>query len=343
MIDAKGNYVPDPTPVASPIVQPTIPTPTPQQIYSAENIQSAATSPIAAPDLSNASSIYDFYMGGSGVSAARRQAEIDQKALAEAKKTARNRQIAIEGNQLEGMSYITGAQSRAGQLENAALQALADTAGISSASYEAARADARERANIALGQRSELLSMIQQNPGAKISFTDTIESAMGKVRTYTKKQEKKAEEKSKDDYKKNLKATLMQLGISTKNSNGGSLNTKEMERALTENYKSEKAAKKKLESLKLKSAELDLAKGYKDLNAKDEKPVNFTDTEQRRLASELLDEAESKGLYGNYAWEYAVKEGNKLGVAIESGSPFVNSIRTRFGLGSESAKKAGDK
>jgi hypothetical protein len=79
MIDAKGNYVPDPTPVASPIVQPTIPTPTPQQIYSAENIQSAATSPIAAPDLSNASSIYDFYMGGSGVSAARRQAEIDQK------------------------------------------------------------------------------------------------------------------------------------------------------------------------------------------------------------------------------------------------------------------------
>ena len=81
MIDAKGNYVPDPTPVASPIVQPTIPTPTPQQIYSAENIQSAATSPIAAPDLSNASSIYDFYMGGSGVSAARRQAEIDQKLI----------------------------------------------------------------------------------------------------------------------------------------------------------------------------------------------------------------------------------------------------------------------
>ena len=46
-----------------------------------------------------------------------------------------------------------------GKLENAALQALADTAGISSASYEAARADARERANIALGQRSELLRM----------------------------------------------------------------------------------------------------------------------------------------------------------------------------------------
>jgi len=349
MIDAQGNYVPDVTPVTTtntPIATPVVTNmavPTPQDIYSAQNIQQASMNPVAMPDLSNASAIYDFYLNGADVNTARTAAQADTAALAAAKATARNRQIAIEGNPLESQQFIVGQQARAGQLDDAKLAALADAAAVSSANYATAKQTASEKANVALSQRAEIVDYIKQNPNAKINFTDTVESAAAKVKKYNSKVAKEAEKKVKEDYKKNLKATLMQLGVSTKNANGGSLNTKAMEKALTDSYKSKADAEKKLNDLKLKSAELDIAKGYKDLNTKEEKSVTFTDSEQRRLASELVDEAESKGLYGNYAWEYAVKEGNKLGVAIETGSPFVNSIRTRFGMSSEAEKKAGDK
>ena len=263
MIDAQGNYVPDVTPVTTtntvpaPVVT-NIPVPTPEQIYSASNIQQAATNPVSAPDLSNASAIYDYYLNGSDVTTARTTAEADAKALADAKATARNRQLAIEGNGLESMSYITGAQSRASQLDTATVNALADAAAVSSAFYASAKQTASDKANVALSQRSELVSLITQNPGAKISFNDTIESATGKIKKYQDKVAKDNEEKADEEYKKNLKATLIQMGISNKTAKGGTMSVKSMEKALAAEYKTKSDFEKKLNSLKLRSAVKDL-------------------------------------------------------------------------------------
>ncbi len=278
MIDAQGNYVPDVTPVtttntptATPVVT-NMAVPTPQDIYSAQNIQQASMNPVAMPDLSNASAIYDFYLNGADVNTARTAAQADTAALAAAKATARNRQIAIEGNPLESQQFIVGQQARAGQLDDAKLAALADAAAVSSANYATAKQTASEKANIALSQRAEIIDYIKQNPNAKINFTDTVESAAAKVKKYNDKVIKDADKKAKEDYKKNLKATLMQLGISTKNANGGSMNTKAMEKALTASYKSKADAEKLIESLKIKGMQADLknSSNVKDLQAVDD-------------------------------------------------------------------------
>ena len=263
MIDAQGNYVPDVTPVTTtntvaPPVTTNIPIPTPGQIYSATNIAQATNAPVAAPDLSNASAIYNYYLNGADVIGARTTAEADAAALATAKATARNRQLAIEGNPLESQQFIVGAQSRAGQLDNAALNALADTAAVSSANYASAKQTASEKANVALSQRSELVSMINQNPKAGITFNDTVVSASKKVSDYMDKVEKDAEKKADEKYAKDLKATLISLGISNKNSKGGTMGVKSMEKALATKYKSKSDLQDKLDDLKLKSAQLDL-------------------------------------------------------------------------------------
>ncbi len=268
MIDSQGNYVPDVTPVTTantpttsvtaPVTASSIPVPTPTEIYSSSNIAQATNAPVAPPDLSNASSIYDYYLNGADVTSARTAAEADAKALAAAKATARNRQLAIEGNPLESQQFIVGQQARAGQLDTATLNALADAAGVSSAAYASAKQTASEKANVALSQRSELVQLITQNPGAKIKFTDTIESATKKISDYQDEQAKKAKKAADEEYKKNLKETLMQLGISNKTSKGGTMSVKSMEKALTASYKSKADADKALKNLQLQSAQLDL-------------------------------------------------------------------------------------
>ena len=264
MIDAQGNYVPDVTPVTTtnapvPIVPTNMAIPSPTQIYSASNINQATVAPIAPPDLSNASSIYNYYLNSAGVTAARTAAEADAAALAQAKATARNRQLAIEGNPLESQQFIVGQQSRAGQLDNAALNALADTAGVSSANYASARQLASEQANVALSQRSELVNLITQNPGAKITFNDTVQSATGKIDKYNKKVEKDNQKKVDEEYKKNLKASLIKLGVSNKTKKGGTMSVKAMEKALAAEYKTSADAEKALKNLQLQSARKSLS------------------------------------------------------------------------------------
>ncbi len=326
MIDAQGNYVPDVTPVtttntptATPVVT-NMAVPTPQDIYSAQNIQQASMNPVAMPDLSNASAIYDYYLNGADVNTARTAAQADTAALAAAKATARNRQIAIEGNPLESQQFIVGQQARAGQLDDAKLAALADAAAVSSANYATAKQTASEKANIALSQRAEIIDYIKQNPNAKINFTDTVESAAAKVKKYNDKVIKDADKKAKEDYKKNLKATLMQLGISTKNANGGSMNTKAMEKALTASYKSKADAEKLIESLKIKGMQADLknSSNVKDLQA--------------------VDDAFKK-TGGN--WDETVKllQGK---YDVGPGSIVDNELRRRNGLAPINAKSGGD-
>lgn len=302
MIDAQGNYVPDVTPVtttntptATPVVT-NMAVPTPQDIYSAQNIQQASMNPVAMPDLSNASSIYDYYLNGADVNTARTAAQADTAALAAAKATARNRQIAIEGNPLESQQFIVGQQARAGQLDDAKLAALADAAAVSSANYATAKQTASEKANVALSQRAEIVDYIKQNPNAKINFTDTVESAAAKVKKYNDKVAKDAEKKADEDYAKNLKATLIQLGISNKTAKGGTMSVKSMEKALTASYKSKAAAEKLIESLKIKGMQADLSKS------------------SGASLSKLNDLLTTAATFDSYGREWAVQNAKKYGV-----------------------------
>lgn len=213
-LDEQGNYIPTPQATT------TIPAPTAADVYSSDNIAQAVVQPTAKLDLSDPSGIYDYYMKGEDVTAKQSQYEKDLAALGKAKSTAASRQLAIEQNPLEGMQYIVGAQSRAGQLDAAQISALADAVGVSQSALLAAKETAREKANIAMEQRSQLTSLITQYPGAKITYYDTIDSAAKKIEKYNK-------QKEKDEYKDELKKQLISLGKSTKG-----LSTKELEKKL---------------------------------------------------------------------------------------------------------------
>jgi len=230
------------------------------------------------------------------VNTARTAAQADTAALAAAKATARNRQIAIEGNPLESQQFIVGQQARAGQLDDAKLAALADAAAVSSANYATAKQTASEKANVALSQRSELVNLITQNPNAKISFNDTIESATGKIKKYNDKVAKDAEKKAEEEYKKNLKATLIQLGISNKTSKGGTMSVKAMEKALATKYKSKSDLQDKLDALKLQSAQLDLKNS------------------SGASLSKLTDLLTTAATFDSYGREWAVQNAKRYGV-----------------------------
>ena len=240
-LDEQGNFIP----VAQTTT--TVPAaPTAADVYSSDNIAQAVVQPTAKLDLSDPSGIYDYYMKGEDVTAKQSQYEKDLAALAKTKATAASRQLAIEQNPLEGMQYIVGAQSRAGQLDAAQISALSDALGVSQSALLAAKETAREKANLAISQHNELTSLITQYPGAKITYYDTIDSAAKKIEKYNKEQEKESEKKS-------LKEQARALGLKTSGSR------KELEKRIQKAVKASKEKQDLIEDIKIKQAQKDLA------------------------------------------------------------------------------------
>lgn len=320
MIDEQGNYVPVAQPTTT--IAPTITAPTAADVYSSDNIAAAVTQPAAKLDLSDTSSIYDYYLKGADVTALQSKYQADQAALAKAKATAQSRQLAIEQNPLEGMSYIVGAQSRAGQLDSAQIQALADATGVSHSAYLAAKETATQKANLAISQHDQLTSLIVNNPGAKIKYTDTVEEAAKKIEKY-------GEEKSKDAEKKALKEQARALGLKTSGSR------KELEKRIQKAVKASKEKEAILEDLKIAQAKKDLSK----TGSGDKAKTSYTDIELKLLTNELFDEAIANGMYGNYTYEYVKQQADSLGLDTETGSVVDNTIRAKFGMGSQTKEK----
>ncbi len=266
MIDEQGNYVATAQPTVA--VAPVVSAPTAADVYSATNIQQAVTNPVAKPDLSDPMGIYDYYLKGADVTNAQTQYQTDQSNLAKAKATASARQLAIEQNPLEGMGYIVGAQSRAGQLDSQQISALSDALGVSQSAYLAAKETATQKANLAMEQRNQLTQLIVNNPGAKIKYTDTIDDAAKKIEKYT-------EEKQKDDDKKALKEQAKALGIKT-----SGLSSKEIEKKIRKAIKADKEKEDILNDLKIAQAKKDLAKPYStasSASASDSELLNYAD------------------------------------------------------------------
>jgi len=245
-----------------------LPTPTASSVYGADNINAAVTSPTGAPNLNDPMGIYDFYTGGQDVKDAQLKAQQDAGALAKAQSTAEARQLAIEQQPLEGMNFILGEQSRAGQLDAQQISALARSAGVSQSAAAAILATAKEKAGIALDSRSELTQLITNNPGAGITYMDTPESAARKMETYNQEQikiaedkraellkqaEKKDKESAKDKQKQDLKDQAMALGLKT----SGSRN--ELRKRIAKAAKEDKKKQDIIDDLKLQQARKSLS------------------------------------------------------------------------------------
>lgn len=306
-LDEQGNYIP----VAQTTT--TVPAaPTAADVYSSQNIEQAVTTPTAKLDLSDPLGIYDYYMKGADVTKAQQQYQADLAALAKTKATAQQRQLAIEQNPLEGMSYIVGAQSRAGQLDAAQIAALSDALGVSQSALAAAKETAREKANLALEQRNQLTSLITQYPGAKITYYDTIDSAAKKIEKYNKEQEKESEKKA-------LKEQARALGLKTSGSR------EDLEKRIQKAVKASKEKETILEDLKIAQAKKDLNKTGKETKL---------DLSDKGLAS-LIDEEVNVGT----DWETLATKLEAAGISTSTGSSADKYLKYKFGVDSENPFK----
>lgn len=220
--------------------QKTVPPPTAQNVYSAGNINQAVSAPAQTPNLADPMGIYDFYMNSGDIQQARERATTAQKAVLEAQQKARDTQYQL-GEGMASMKTITGRQARAGELSNIQLQALAETLGVEQSNLQALTQTAQQRADIALSQRDQLTQLIVNNPGAGVTYTDTVETASQKINQYQEKKLKEEEAKAKkateDAYKEKLRGIAMELGVSLKTKKGGTMNTKQLEDAIAKKNK----------------------------------------------------------------------------------------------------------
>lgn len=181
----------------------------------------------------------------------------------------------------------------------------------------------RERAN----REAAMLEAMQYGADVNIGMgledivKKGVEARKQQEKEMEKKLKKEAEEAKKDAYKQSLKDQLIAMGSSVKG-----LSKNELERKLE---KKNKEALKQAERM----AELEYQSKLKSLSGGGAEPkTNYTDVEQRIIAQELIQEAESKGLYGGYAYEYAEQEADRLGIGAKENNAFNNALRGVFGI-----------
>jgi len=218
--------------------------------YSADNITASVTNPLAPPNLNDPYGLQASIYAKSGVTEAQtpyldavaKLREFDQGSL--------NQQNTIE-SELNPLGVIRGEQADQARLRSSQRQGMAATADTLQSAYLAKKEVADQQYQVALNERATLTGLINSNPGAKITYSDTPTTAAAKIESYRVVQEKQAkkdaEEAKKDAYKSALKASLLDAGLKTKG------NTKELEKRLRKYNKSAVADAKKLADLEYKT------------------------------------------------------------------------------------------
>lgn len=198
--------------------------------YSASNMQSAVTNPTAAPNLADPYGLQNSIYANNGVDAAQQAylAEVDK--LRKFDTGTVGQQVSIS-EELNPMSVIRGEQSTALGQRSLARTGFADTANAVRDLYLAKKDIADRQYSTAKEQRDQLTNLIVQNPGAGITYADTIDSAAAKMNSFRISEEskvkKEAEQAKKDSEKSAFKDALRSLGLKTSGS------YKELEKRLT--------------------------------------------------------------------------------------------------------------
>jgi hypothetical protein len=314
------------------VVSTEVPAPTAANVYSANNINTAVNTPTAAPNLADPYGLYDQFMNTSDIQAAQANVTGTQAQIYEAQQGLRNTTLGIQDQNALAQGTTGASQNligrqvgRASDLTANQLAALSETQAVQQANLDTLTTTASNKYQIAQQERNQLQSLITATGGkAGIKYSDSYEDALNKATDYQEKEaEEKAEEAEKKAYKDSLKAQLRALGSSTKG-----LSRNELERKLKKKMKSSREYDEMIKDLELKTKQ----KAYSDSFKTTPTTIDLTkDSNIRGTANELIDEAESKGLFGNNAYEYAKIQGrDEFKLDVASGSVFDNQIRARF-------------
>lgn len=213
--------------------------------YSASNITGMLNNPAAPPDYSDPLGYRSRLEAETGLTDIRNRSlaavdqirKFDQSSLAN--------QNYLE-NQTLKMGVITGQQANQARLRGQERTSIVDEAEAVQDLLLAKQQEVQDRYRIYEENRDMLTGLILNNPGAKIKYTDTPESAATKLETFAKKAKKEA-------YKDSLKAIALEYGIKTKGKS-----TKSLEKAISKVKKSALKRAQQESDLKLEGLKLDI-------------------------------------------------------------------------------------
>ena len=230
--------------------------------YAATNIAATSTAPVAKPDMSDPLALRQFYLDQLGVGQAQTELQDINKRLGLFDTETEMTLNALENKPIR-LGVVTGEQAATERSRSTTRNSLAREALAKQSFLDAARTEANTRFEISNSERDTLQQLIIKSGGrAGITFADSISEASKKLSKY---EEKQAEETAKEERKQKLKDLALSAGISTKNKKGGSLSTKDLEKAIAKAAKKDKDLEDELNRIKVDTAKVDLQKAKKDL------------------------------------------------------------------------------
>lgn len=296
----------------------------PKQVYSASNVAQTVAGVAGKPNLSDPLAMYDYYLNSPEIQKAMVENKLAAEDVNKATATARNRQTALE-NLPQALNVIRGEQAQASRLSSDEIAALSENQLAKQSYLTALKETATNKFNVAKSMRDELTQMIVNNPGAKITYTDTPSSAANKIKKY---QDRVAE----DEYKKSLRSMAMQLGISTKTKKGGTLDAKGLEKAISKYYKGEADIKNELQQLEIAAKRKALAGGDGTVGQRTGAVVS--QAQNALLSSRGSDGFVDPGVYASYRAKYASETGDVSGFDQQFGNLLSGAERNNLGIAS---------
>lgn len=226
---------------------------TAKDVFSPTNVAQTLTAPVAPYDYSDPLKLRDRINTELGVTDVQKQYQDAVNNLRTFDTGTTTQQFGME-QELNPMGVIRGEQATASGQRSLSRQGFADTAQALADRYNALSTESTNKFNILNTERQNLQQLMVNNPGAGITYTDTIDQATKKMESFRiseeKRLEKVAEEKAKDEYKKALKSTALQLGLKTSGS------TKDIEKRLKKEYANDRAYKSALQAAELRAKQI---------------------------------------------------------------------------------------
>lgn len=208
---------------------------------SASNIAQTIKRPTAAPD--DLLGIREQINYDLGLPAAQKAYQ-DALAAARGKVNDLNKTSAVMEGQRLNLGVIRGEQAQARTLAAPEIERLQYQSALEQDRLNALTAERDWRVQVAEQNINFVRNLKLQYPGAKVNFGDSMDKIESKIVKYQKDQEDKI-------YKDELKKQMMSLGLSTKTKKGGTMKTKDMEKAVSKYNK--EAAKYAKEQAKMKT------------------------------------------------------------------------------------------
>lgn len=287
------------------------------QVFSQANIQSTTQTPLAPPNYSDPMGYLDRIKQESGFTEAQKQFNDATAALRQFDQGSLAQQNQLEDT-LNPMGVITGSQASQERLRSQSRSSLASKAQVLQ-DYLTSKADeVNQKYQIFNDTKSTMQNLILNNPGAKIKFTDSIDTASKKLVDYSA-------QAKKDAYKDALNGKLIDIGLS-----GKGKNTKEMEKLLAKHNKELLAEAKQERDLKIQGLQADIAntKSLIGERGKDNtKPVTL-DLSNAGLSKLIQEEVNSGADWGTIATKL---EAAQPGIT-RNGSPADQYLRYSFGV-----------